>query len=163
MHKSSKKRRHPQASGRNSDPDGRNRVPYGGQTPVSRPPAACLFPPSGSTGKPAWQHTCAPGRAEDCHQGGKGKPCGRATRCRGRKKHVPNAAPPRRGDEPHALSFSKSRISVSNCSSREGAGGAGGAAGFSLFFLESLAISLTKRKIEKAMTRKSKEACRKLP
>lgn len=162
MHKSSKKRRHPQASGRNSDPDGRNRVPYGGQTPVSRPPAACLFPLPGAQVSPLGSTPVPPGGQKIATKGAKESPADAPPAAVAGGSTCRTLRPTAR-DEPHALSFSKSRISVSNCSSREGAGGAGGAAGFSLFFLESLAISLTKRKIEKAMTRKSKEACRKLP
>lgn len=74
MHKSSKKRRHPQASGRNSDPDGRNRVPYGGQTPVSRPPAACLFPLPGAQVSPIGSTPVPPGGQKIATKGAKESP-----------------------------------------------------------------------------------------
>lgn len=64
----------------------------------------------------------------------------------------------------YRFSFSKSLISVSSTSSFDGAGGAGGAAGASSFFLfVNFVSSLMNKNIEKAMMRKSKVTCRKLP
>lgn len=60
------------------------------------------------------------------------------------------------------FSFNKSRISVSSTSSFVGAGGAAGASSF-FFFSPNLAINFINKKIEKAMIRKSKVACKKLP
>lgn len=64
----------------------------------------------------------------------------------------------------YRFSFSKSLISVSSTSSFDGAGGAGGAAGASSFFLFiNFVSSLMNKNMEKAMMRKSKVTCRKLP
>lgn len=61
------------------------------------------------------------------------------------------------------FSFSKSRISVSNTSSLLGAGGAGAAGASAFFFSVSLVSNFINIKIEKAIMRKSKVTCRKLP
>ena len=62
------------------------------------------------------------------------------------------------------FSFNISRISVSSTSSLLGAGGAAGAAGASTFFFSvSLVSNLMNIKIEKAIIRKSKVTCKKLP
>lgn len=55
------------------------------------------------------------------------------------------------------FSFKRSRISVSNTSSLEGAGGGAGAAGFSsFFFLESFITKRTSRNTQNAMMIKSR-------
>lgn len=58
--------------------------------------------------------------------------------------------------------FSKSRISVSSCTSSLGFAGSAGA-GTSCFLRWSLEMRRMKTKMEKAMMMKSNVACRKLP